>query len=110
MILRRLALLVLLVFVAGFVSPTVGELLHPCEDSVEAAHSTGTPCPDPTDDGHPCGPACACMCCPGHVVAVPFVAPPTPKWAQPSDDLKVLFLQGLHPKDFHYRIFHPPRA
>jgi hypothetical protein len=109
MILRGLALFVLLVFVAGFVSPTVGELLHLGEDSVEAAHSTGTPCPHP-EDGHPCGPACACTCCPGHVVAVPVVAPPLPRSTQLSDDLKVFTRQCLHPKDFHYRIFHPPRA
>ena len=107
---QRLALVVLFFFVTGLVSATAGEVLRSSADNFQASHTEGSPCPDPDDAGHPCGPACACTCCPGHAAAPAFVAQRFAFGIPPSSELKVHPNDDLHPKDVHFRIFHPPRA
>ncbi|HUU00033.1 MAG TPA: DUF6660 family protein [Myxococcota bacterium] len=108
--LQRLALAVLFLFVAGLVSATAGEILLTLVSSDRVNCSEGPSCPDPDDDGNPCGPTCPCACCPGHSAAAAFVSIRPSIQALPSDEFQASLTDDLHPKDFHFRIFHPPRA
>jgi hypothetical protein len=108
--LQPLALAVLFLFVAGFVSATAGEVLHASAGVDRESHSEGSSCPDPGDDGNPCGPACPCACCPGHSPAAAFVSVWPALEAQPSHGHHASLTDDLDPKDAHFRIFRPPRA
>jgi hypothetical protein len=110
--LQRLALVVLFLFVAGLVSGAAGEAMHASASADQVSHSesSGSSCPDPGDDGKPCGPTCPCACCPGHLTTAAFVSVRPSIQPPPSDELHVSRLDELHPKDVHFRIFHPPRA
>ena len=110
MSLSRLALAVLFFFVTGYVSAAAGEVLRSVSSGDQIGHTEGSSCPDPDDCGHPCGPACACTCCPGHAATAMF-APPFVFVAPPAcEELNLGTYDDLHPKDVHFRIFHPPRA
>lgn len=108
--LQRVAVLVLFVFVAGMVSATAGEVLRSWASGDQIGHTEGSPCPDPDDKGHPCGPACACTCCPGHAATTLFVPQHLTFRPPESEELNLGIYDDLHPKDVHFRIFHPPRA
>jgi hypothetical protein len=107
---RRFALLVFLLFVAGIFSATADGMAHASVRADAMGDSDGPSCPDPADDGIPCGPTCPCACCPGHSMAVPFMLTEPAFRAPTSDDLELPLLTNLHPKDVPVRIFHPPRA
>lgn len=108
--LRRLATVVLFLFVAGLASAAASEALHSSVDPSSASSAEHSSCPDPGDDGNPCGPACPCACCPGHVTAAAFVAVESAHQLPPTAELHVFVPRDLHPKDVYFRIFHPPRA
>lgn len=108
--LRRLATVVLFVFVAGFVSAAAGEALHSSVDSSLASSAESSSCPDPGEDGSPCGPTCPCACCPGHLTMAAFGAAESVHHFPSTAELHVFVPRNLHPKDVYFRIFHPPRA
>ncbi len=108
--LQSIAFLVLFVFVAGIAPAAVDDLWRSASGSDPISHTEGSPCLDPDDRGHPCGPACACTCCPGHAITTMFV-PQQFSFAPPAcEELNLSTYDVLHPKDVHFRIFHPPRA
>ena len=107
---RALALLVLLVFVAGSTLATADEVLHSSARSGPAAPSTADSCPDPGTDGQPCGPGCQCFCCPGHANGLAVFPPRTSVEIPPSSEFELEAHDDLRPKGVLRRIFHPPRA
>lgn len=110
MISRPLARLALFWFVAGVISPAVGETLHEAASADEACHSGGSPCPDPDAGGDPCGPACPCACCPGHRTAPALAAGDSVRGAPGAGRFEAGPPDALHPKDVFRRVFHPPRV
>lgn len=105
---RVLALLVLLVFVAGPALATAEELRHSSARSGPAAVADS--CPDPGTNGQPCGPACLCFCCPGHANGLAVFTPRPAVGIPPSSEFELEAHDDLRPKGVLRRIFHPPRA
>jgi len=108
--LRRLALLLLMLFVTGVVAPTARDLCWSEFAGDQVSHTEGTPCPDPDDRGSPCGPGCACTCCHARTVA-PWIVPQQLSLVPPFlEEVEFGGHQALHPQDVHLRVFRPPRA
>jgi hypothetical protein len=108
--LRRLAMVVLLLFIAGYISTSAGEVIHSMANEAHASEAKGSSCPDPGNDGAPCGPECPCTCCPGHRLAVAFPISGPSIVAPSSDDLDPALPADLHPKEIGKNIFRPPRV
>lgn len=109
-LLRRLATIVMVTFLGGFLGPATVDVIHSLSGVDQVSHSDGTRCPDPADQDHPCGPACSCACC--HVpLAVPDL--PFSPGAVIAFDVSsgtVHAPDDLHPNDVPLGIFHPPRV
>lgn len=105
-----LAPIVLLLFVTGSVSSTVGEMLHLTASAAPIAHSEDAPRSDAGDCGHSSGSTCPCTCCPGHGGGFAFVTQRFSLEIPPSSEFATSLHEDLHPKDVLSRIFHPPRA
>jgi hypothetical protein len=108
-LLRRLAMVVLLLLTSAQTSAVLGEALSAHHASEELCHSEGSTTTPGSHDA-PCDPSCPCACCPGQSVtkAICAVAP-----FQPILSLQVLAPIGvvdLHPAEVATGIFHPPRA
>jgi hypothetical protein len=108
--LQRLALVVPLLFLAGFVPAAAGELAPSWLGAGQASCLDGSSCPDPDNHGHPCGPACPCACCPGHQAATAASLTRPSIGIPPANSLEACSAGDLHPKDVPHRIFHPPRV
>lgn len=104
---RVLALLVLLVVVAGPALATADEVRHA---SARSGPAEADSCPDPGTDGQPCGPACLCFCCPGHANGLAVFKPRPTVGIPPSSEFEPEAHDDLRPKGVLRRIFHPPRA
>lgn len=104
---RVLALLVLLVVVAGPALATADEVRHA---SARNGPAEADSCPDPGADGQPCGPACLCLCCPGHANGLAVFTPRPAVGIPPSSEFELEAHDDLRPKGVLRRIFHPPRA
>ena len=110
MIRRRLALVVLLLFVAGLTMSTTGKAAPsaPCND--ELSHCDNVPNPDTDNDDHSCGPTCSCSCCPGHGVWVTFFDQHLLLAFASSNKVAISFRDDLNPRNTLKSIFHPPRT
>jgi hypothetical protein len=109
----RIAVVVLLCLVAGFVSTAGGLGLRPTASTDQVTHNDGSTCLDSDHGREPCGPMCPCTCCPGHgTVATPFASGELAviSLAPPVHEVEASRPQDLHPKELLFSIFHPPRA
>lgn len=108
-LLRRIALVVLLMLTSAQAAAVVGETLSDDHASEELCHSKGALSLPGHGDG-PCDPSCPCACCPGQSLtkAICTVAPLlhilTPQALDP------IGVTDLHTADVATGIFHPPRA
>ena len=106
---RRWAAVALLgLFLGGFASSTLVEVLSSHPEVAHRAQLEDWPCHDSDDD--PCGPDCACLCCPSRspTVILPFRGAGLAQTT--SSELETSVLPSLHPQEIDQRIFHPPRA
>ena len=110
MILRRLALVLLMLFLTGVVAPTASELSWSVFAGDHVSHTEGAPCPDPDDRGYPCGPGCACTCCHARTVAPPVVPQQLSLVPPFLQEVDFSAYRVLHPQEVHLRVFRPPRA
>ena len=107
---RRVAVVVLGLFLGGLVLSTAGEVFSAHVDIAGIGHHQDAPGPDSGDEGAPCGPDCACFCCPGRGMTVVFAALAPRLVAPLANGFVVSLPVALHPRDIRPRIFHPPRA